>query len=87
VALTDMAPVLATSVRGSTVGTLIRHLAYRQRGSEVPQPVLTYAVAPAHGPQRLGDGSPHRAECSVGQLEARAGEGLALAPPYRKVRD
>jgi hypothetical protein len=47
------------------------------------QPVLTCAVAPAHGPQRWATGAPielSEACSSVGQLEARASEGLALAP-------
>ena len=45
--------------------------------------MLTYAVAPAHGPQRLATGALIELSevcISVGQIEARAGEGLALAP-------
>ena len=49
----------------------------------VRQPVLASADAPAHGPQRWATGAPielSEACSSVGQLEARASEGLALAP-------
>ena len=49
---------------------------------------LTCADAPAHGPQSLGVGEGASIELSeacssVGQLEARASDGL-LWPPYRK---